>query len=482
MFSYKALCLIISLMIFTIGVFTVATNLLAKNKNPKVVVIGAGLAGLTTAYRLQQQGMDVEIYEARDRIGGRVFSVNLAGKIVELGGHNVSDGSRAENMRRLISECGLELVTNKLELNRYYFMGEELVSIDDLIRNQQFNPETLRIKLEEVASQCNNMKEILDMFLGENDPLNKVLSVRLASYEGGSVENLSPIYIETLYYILLGGICAAHSEEELREKTIAIVSIKGGNALLPKKLAEALGNRLHCNKVLSQMTKHDDTYELTFVDGEKIYADIVVLANPCSTYNDIAFGNDLIPTQKLKAMKNIQYGANAKIFIPVSDSFVQKKRVMNESVISWFDASCGALTLYHTGELSFFSDKTIADVYKKSGSKLFEACFSDACSSQPIPTVVQDKAFACYDGAIGHSWPADPYAQGSYSYIAPGQELLLTTLQETQGERVKELFAPLNQQTLYFAGEHTSILMDVPGTMEAACESGERTARMISNS
>lgn len=469
-------------MIFTVGVFTVATNLFAKNKNRKVVVIGAGLAGLTTAYRLQQQGMDVEIYEARDRIGGRVFSVNLAGKIVELGGHNVSDGSHAENMRRLIKECGLELVTHKLELNRYYFMEEELVSIDDLMRNQQFNPNTLRTKLEEVASQCNNMKEVLDMFLGENAPLNKVLSVRLAAYEGGNVENLSPIYIETLYHILLGGLCAAHPGEELRENTVDIISIKGGNALLPKKMAEVLGNRLHCNKVLSQMTKHGDEYELTFLDGEKIYADIVVLANPCSTYNDIAFGSDLIPGEKLKAMKNIQYGTNAKIFIPVSDSFVQKKRVMNDRVISWFDASCSALILYHTGELSFFSDKTIADVYKKSGSQLFKACFSEACSLHPVPTVVQDRAFAFYEDAIGHSWPADPYAQGSYSYIAPGQEALLTTLQETQGEFVKELFAPLNQKTLYFVGEHTSILMDVPGTMEAACESGERTARMISHS
>ena len=37
---------------------------------------------------------------------------------------------------------------------------------------------------------------------------------------------------------------------------------------------------------------------------------------------------------------------------------------------------------------------------------------------------------------------------------------------------------PIDQK-LYFAGEHTSILMEFPGTMEAACESGERAARMI---
>jgi len=53
---------------------------------PKVVVIGAGLAGLTTAYRLKQQGMDVELYEARGRVGGRILSVHINTQIGELGG------------------------------------------------------------------------------------------------------------------------------------------------------------------------------------------------------------------------------------------------------------------------------------------------------------------------------------------------------------------------------------------------------------
>jgi len=43
---------------------------------------------------------------------------------------------------------------------------------------------------------------------------------------------------------------------------------------------------------------------------------------------------------------------------------------------------------------------------------------------------------------------------------------------------VKTLFKPIDNR-LYFAGEHASVLLDIPGTMEAACESGERTARMI---
>jgi monoamine oxidase len=94
------------------------------------------------------------------------------------------------------------------------------------------------------------------------------------------------------------------------------------------------------------------------------------------------------------------------------------------------------------------------------------------------PTIARDEPFAQYKTPVGHSWPNDPYIKGSYHNIAPGQEEVLTALQELDREMVKTLFAPIDGK-LFFAGEHASILMDVPGTLEAACESGERTARMI---
>lgn len=54
----------------------------------------------------------------------------------------------------------------------------------------------------------------------------------------------------------------------------------------------------------------------------------------------------------------------------------------------------------------------------------------------------------------------------------------MTELIGERGVTHRKLFAPIDQ-TLYFAGEHATILLDVPGTMEAACESGERVAQAI---
>jgi protoporphyrinogen/coproporphyrinogen III oxidase len=50
-----------------------------------VSVIGAGLAGLTAAYRLQQRGFDVTVFEARDRVGGRVWTIRKGDFIMDLG-------------------------------------------------------------------------------------------------------------------------------------------------------------------------------------------------------------------------------------------------------------------------------------------------------------------------------------------------------------------------------------------------------------
>src|SRR5690348_15341079 len=95
--------------------------------NQKVVVVGGGLAGLAAAYRLQQKGFDVDLYEARGRVGGRIFTVNIDGKIGELGGQNISDGGDAENILGLIRELGLKVKEKKRPLKLHTYTKERLI-------------------------------------------------------------------------------------------------------------------------------------------------------------------------------------------------------------------------------------------------------------------------------------------------------------------------------------------------------------------
>ena len=75
LFHYRLMNSVIKRMIFFMSVIFSSSGF-SSEKSPKIVVVGGGIAGLTTAYRLQKGGMEVDLYEARGRVGGRLYSKN----------------------------------------------------------------------------------------------------------------------------------------------------------------------------------------------------------------------------------------------------------------------------------------------------------------------------------------------------------------------------------------------------------------------
>jgi monoamine oxidase len=91
-----------------------------------VVVVGAGLAGLTAARRLRAAGREVSVLEARDRVGGRTLNLSIGGgKIVEIGGQWV--GPTQDRALALAAELGVETFPT-------YAAGENLVELEGTIR------------------------------------------------------------------------------------------------------------------------------------------------------------------------------------------------------------------------------------------------------------------------------------------------------------------------------------------------------------
>jgi len=407
---------------------------------------------------------------------GRILTAKIGGHLTELGGLNIADGGRAKNIRRLAKELGLELTGTHIRLTYSYFNGREMLPQEEMLKERQFQPKNLEAQLTELVQKSQNMRDILNGVLKEEDPLHQLLSVRLAGYEGGSIDELSSYYATTLYHMLLGGVSSAHPSEA-KESLSNWVRIKGGNALLPEKIAQKLGRRLHLNKPLKKVSKDPDGYRLAFSDDQYVKADKLLLAIPCSVYNEIIIEENVLSSKKKAEISNVHYGTNAKIMIPFTKAPSEKIAFFNDRMGCFFEADCNILTLYLTGESSRFSPSTIFQAYCQE-RPMIEMAYGELCPPLMAPLTAKDESFTNYECPVGHSWPNDPYAKGSYSCISPGQERLLTATQVEHGEIVKKLFAPIDQQ-LYFAGEHTSILVETSGTMEAACESGERTARMI---
>nr|BFE79500.1 hypothetical protein GCM10020093_021010 [Planobispora longispora] len=80
----------------------------ASTRSADVVVVGAGLAGLTAADQLTRAGYDVVVVEGRDRVGGRIRKAEIAGVSVDAGATWVAPGHTA--VRDLASRLGCEFV------------------------------------------------------------------------------------------------------------------------------------------------------------------------------------------------------------------------------------------------------------------------------------------------------------------------------------------------------------------------------------
>lgn len=84
----------------------------------KIVILGSGLSGLLTAFRLQNKGFDIEIIEARDRLGGRIHTINSDAAQVEMGATWFNDIH--VNFRNLLSELELDYFEQFMQGTSYF--------------------------------------------------------------------------------------------------------------------------------------------------------------------------------------------------------------------------------------------------------------------------------------------------------------------------------------------------------------------------
>ena len=166
-------------------------------------------------------------------------------------------------------------------------------------------------------------------------------------------------------------------------------------------------------------------FTLTFHDGLKVQADILVLAIPCSVYASIDFEENVIPFEQLQAIKSVKYGTNSKILTPLYDSSVKTMGLVLDQIYSQFDSRRGILTTHFTEDVDSSFEETLTNICDLARPAI-ERVFTNLSFDRPLPA--EDRSFVSYNSPISYSWLHDPYAKGSYSYIAAGQETILISL------------------------------------------------------
>lgn len=246
----------------------------------KVIVIGAGLAGLAAAFRLKNAGVNVTVYEADGRVGGRVMTERVDGYTIDGGAQFFSKGYA--NVNRLIEECNLtkdivtasrtmaavrngKIVTFRFDRS-YQTLTRGLFDLSDVLRLVSQLVRTTKL------NRCPPLDDYsawaaLDTEDAE-DWCNRKLGVRIT-------ENV----LESMTHHEIAGTSLALIKVYLAaiEKGSGFFTLKGGLQQLPEKLAKGLDIRLNSN--VDQIHVNDESVEVS-VQGETVRAKHVVLATP----------------------------------------------------------------------------------------------------------------------------------------------------------------------------------------------------------
>jgi monoamine oxidase len=248
----------------------------------RVVVVGAGFAGLAAARALAAQGHEVVVFEARDRVGGRVHSHELAnGSVVELGAEFVLPGH--DTLRRLAAELGLRLYEKgTLYGNREPRGGKPVTRVEVVAAIDAVTPDS-SISLPAVLAGVD---------------------------EGAREAILARIEVSTAYPAddQPGSIIA---ESGTAFGDFPSHGIEGGNQRLAIEVARSLKVNL---RTPVERIAHSDTA----VTVHAIEADACVVAVPVTVMLRIEFDPPL-PDWKLKAHEAVRYGHAAKLFMPLAE-------------------------------------------------------------------------------------------------------------------------------------------------------------------
>jgi monoamine oxidase len=393
----------------------------------RVVVVGAGFAGLAAADALRARGAEVTVLEARDRVGGRVWSVPFGdGAVVERGAEFILPDY--DVMRSLAARFEIPLILKGTPYGRRTTIGDEAVSDADL----EASFERVRRGPPAGAASVGEAIEALDLAPRQAT----LLRTRVAISNGHPVDDLDASVLEE----------SASTFGDFDNWTLA-----GGNMRLAVALAEELGDDLHLSSPVRRIRWSEAGVSVATDDGE-LAADATVIAIPTAPLGEIEFDPPLEgPTAS--ALRAVTYGQNSKLFIRLL-SPAPPSAIMSLAGHFWTYTQRGA-----DGEPAPFLVSyggTREALAALGGSEHPERWLEATLALRTDLDLDPDPA-----AALLSSWEEDPWVRGSYSARSLASPIRDDDLQRPIGP-------------LFFAGEHTAGPWH--GLMEGALRSGRRAA------
>lgn len=384
----------------------------------RVVVVGAGLAGLAAAEALLRAGCDVQVFEARDRVGGRVWSARLQnGALVERGGEFLVGGY--DETERVAARLGLELDGMGI---RY---PDRELRPDPGIDRAQLEAAAAAVVAASAARPRDGAMEVLTATVA--DPaIRELFASRVQSSRAYAIDLLDASFLADVPNLI--------ATEETRR-------VRGGNQLLAEGLAAPLGDRVRRSTPVEAIDATGSGVTVRAA-GAVTEADACVLAVPLSMLPTLAVS----PQLELPAFA---FSSAAKLAVPLTEP-VPARALMSVPGRYWgwttpCDGVGGASLGGWAGARPVLDALAVDD-----GPATWEARLRELwpelppAAGEPLLTV----------------WDTDPWARGAYSVLSHDR-----------------IVPPASSPRLVLAGEH--IERTWRATIEGALRSGLRAAAAV---
>ncbi|MGB6231213.1 MAG: NAD(P)/FAD-dependent oxidoreductase [Litorimonas sp.] len=454
---------------------TTALGRMSYARNPgktSVIVIGAGLSGLHAALILQDEGLDVTVVEGRDRVGGRIYTLDDVPGHPEAGGNGIGAGYARVLDRARTLGVPLIPVRERTEGTQ----RDSLIGLNDRIIRQsdwatspvnpfpdgqkgmmpwgfqwphlmQANPlpDTQSWLEPDYAKWDISIHEFMKQQGFSDAAINLACGT-------GMLYGTSPFDFSTLamFHTLVWG----NLQRQIGTEAFAV---KGGNQRLPEAMATALKMPPRLSSPVRAVSQTDDTVTVHLVDGQTLTADHIIVTIPFSAMKHIAF-DPILPAEKNHIIHEMGY---TKAF---QTHFVPTRPFWEEDGLPadiWTDGPAGRFAALRYGEAD--APTTFLSFVNGAQGERLERMGPDRAVQTILDYLARIRPAT--KGALRpvktYSWQADPFAGGLYSSWKPGH---VTRFAPTIHEGVGRV---------HIAGEHTAQLNR---GMEGAMESGERAA------
>jgi monoamine oxidase len=450
---------------------------------PRVIIAGAGLAGLCAAYELTQNNHDAMVLEARDKPGGRVQTLREgltdglyaeAGAMFFPSGHpltmqyanllklplvpfdifNTNIIYAAFGKRTRVSIPGIqtvparwlpELRPDERELSigglRNKYADGQLNVLGDPTE-PGWPPESLKVIDAQSMGQYMRAR-------GASEAAVRLLSIGYYNLWGEGVDSISSLFLLR--------------DDYLEKQHLVSMVLPGGNDQFPKAFANLLPGKIQYNSPIVRIEHGDHGVRVFFEQNgivNSIDGDYLICTIPFSVLRSIPI-LPAMPPDKQEMIDTLLYTSVSRIYLQVSQPFWQLE-----------DLSGWAIT-----DLPMM---TVTPIFNTPGTQAVIHCYITGENARRVNlmTEAERAEFALdqleiiyptirqyYTGhAISKCWDLDPWSCGDYVWFRPGQMTkYMPVIMRPEGR-------------IYFAGEHAS---PWPAWMQGALYSGQRCASLI---